>query len=296
MKPMLAATVKDVDKLRYPLIASPKLDGVRCLKVGGKLVTRTGKAIPNRYINKVLTPLIFDGFDGELMVGKTFQDVTSGVMSRDGEPRFVYHVFDYVLVNTTYQERADWLCWWGTRVARGLTGELIIHPPLVKVVKTRTIKNRDQLERYEAQCIAKGYEGIMLRDPNGLYKHGRSTFKEHGLMKLKRFEDSEAVIVGFEEEMQNTNKKAGERRTTHKAGLVPKNTMGKFAVRDPKLWGGAMFYIGTGQGLTKKLRQEIWDNQDLYVRKIIKYKYQKHGSKDLPRLPVFLGFRDKADL
>ena len=50
MKPMLAALCEDVTKLRYPVIASPKLDGIRALVIDGQLVSRTLKPIPNRYV------------------------------------------------------------------------------------------------------------------------------------------------------------------------------------------------------------------------------------------------------
>ena len=45
----------------------------------------------------------------------------------------------------------------------------------------------------------------MARHRHGLYKLGRSTFIEQGLIKLKRFEDGEAEIIGFKEKMLNQN-------------------------------------------------------------------------------------------
>ena len=53
------------------------------------------------------------------------------------------------------------------------------------------------------------------------------------------------------------------------------------------------FKIGTG--FKADLRQWIWDHRDLYKGRVVKYKSQPHGSKDRPRLPVFLGFRDAID-
>src|SRR3990172_7746708 len=34
-KPMLSATVESIYNLKYPLLVSPKIDGIRCLVVGG---------------------------------------------------------------------------------------------------------------------------------------------------------------------------------------------------------------------------------------------------------------------
>lgn len=58
--------------------------------------------------------------------------------------------------------------------------------------------------------------------------------------------------------------------------------------------GGDLFYIGTGFSALD--RQAIWDNRESYIGKIVKFKYQKHGTKDRPRIPVFLSFRDPTDM
>ena len=65
----------------------------------------------------------------------------------------------------------------------------------------------DELIAFEELKLCEGYEGIMLRDPFGRYKHGRSTLKEGGLAAIKRFVDAEARIVGTYEQMENTNEK-----------------------------------------------------------------------------------------
>ena len=84
------------------------------------------------------------------------------------------------------------------------------------------------------------------------------------------------------------------KRSSKKADKQKADTLGEFFVKDVKT--GLEFYIGTGQGLTKALRKEIWNNKDSYVGKLIKYKYQPSGQKDLPRFPSWLGFRDERDM
>jgi len=76
--------------------------------------------------------------------------------------------------------------------------------------------------------------------------------------------------------------------------MVPADTLGEFHVRD--VTTGLEFRVGTGEGLTKELRKTIWDARDEYVGKIITYKYQPHGVKELPRFPVFKGFRHSDDM
>ena len=196
-KPMLSATVDDVTKLRYPLLASPKLDGVRAIVLNGVLVSRNLKPIPNKHVQAMFGRKELEGFDGELIMGDptdpaAFRNTSSAAMSHDGEPNVTFHAFDLVGINDVFDKRLDALR------ARAKKLKNVVVVPHTRIAE-------QLLETLEQEWLEAGFEGVMLRDPQGLYKHGRSTFKEHGLMKLKRFEDAEATIVGFEEQMHNTN-------------------------------------------------------------------------------------------
>lgn len=110
-KPMLAATLEDIKTVKYPILCTPKLDGIRCLIVNGKAVTRNFKSQPNTFIRKHLENNCFEGFDGELILeGKQFNEISSVVMSEDGEPNFIYAVFDYYTGNDkVYHQRIQTL-------------------------------------------------------------------------------------------------------------------------------------------------------------------------------------------
>jgi DNA ligase-1 len=86
------------------------------------------------------------------------------------------------------------------------------------------------------------------------------------------------------------------KRSHHQENMIEMDTLGKFVVKDEKNFPGVTFEIGTGKGLTQQLRKEIWDNKGDYKGKLVKYKYQDCGTKDLPRFPVWLGFRDPRDM
>lgn len=285
-KPMLADTCEDASALSYPVLASPKLDGIRSLKIGGEALSRKFIAIPNKHIQELFKSLP-DNLDGELMVsGQTFNQIQSAVMSEDGEPNIEYWVFDYVSsgIATPYHTRMEELA------------ALKLPSWCVKVIP-KLINNADELMKYEAECLAQGYEGVMVRSLEGPYKCGRSTVKEEYLLKIKRFKDSEAIVLDLQERMHNGNEAQKDafgrtKRSSHKANLVPDGTLGKFVVRDLK--SNVEFDIGTG--MDDALRQEIWDHKKKYIGKIVKYKYQEAGMKDKPRFPVFLGFRDPRDM
>jgi DNA ligase-1 len=169
--------------------------------------------------------------------------------------------------------------------------------PQICLLEQNLLKHEDDMLAYEAEKVAEGYEGIILRSPEAPYKFGRSTVKEGYLLKLKRFEDSEAEIIGFEEEMFNgnaaeTNELGRTKRSTAQAGLVGKSSLGAFLVRD--CVSGVEFSIGTG--LTALQRGVFWQRRDEYVGKLVKYKFFPVGVKVAPRHPVFLGMRDARDM
>lgn len=119
----------------------------------------------------------------------------------------------------------------------------------------------------------------MLRSPGGRYKQGRSTQKEQGMLKLKRFSDSEAVVIGVEEEIEGGTKR-------------PKGTLGALVVRDIK--SGVEFKVGTG--FSAYQRQEYWRKAKKVVGQIVKYKFFTIGMVESPRFPSFIGFRAAEDM
>jgi DNA ligase-1 len=222
------------------------------------------------------------------MVPGTFQDVSSGIMSEDGFPDFYYNLFDWASDRPYDQRISEYenLCY-------------SLRHSKIKAIETRTINSKDELLAYEQKVLSLGYEGVMVRTPKGPYKQGRSTVKEQYLLKVKRFKDSEAVIIGFVEGQTNNNlAKKNEvghtKRSTCKEGMMASNTLGAFSVRD--LNTNVEFEIGTGKGLTQELKQAIWNDQKSYLNKIVKYKFFEIGTLDLPRFPSFQGFRDPDDL
>lgn len=294
-RPMLAATVEpdtDLRRLPYPLLASPKLDGIRAVVRNGVVLSRSLKPIPNKWVQRLFGNEDLEGLDGELIVGQpsapdVFAKTSSGVMSVEGEPDVRFWVFDCLAGSSFgFENRLEDA---KQAVRRG--------PGQVSVVAHKLVHDEAELLAYEAANLLAGYEGVMLRDPNGTYKFGRSTLKEAGLLKLKRFSDSEAEVIGFVEQLHNANEatvnKLGyQERSSKKAGMVGAGKLGALQVRDVKT--GVEFEIGTG--FNDEQRQAIWASQKTYRGRLVKYKFLAHGVVDKPRHPVFLGFRDRRDM
>lgn len=292
-KPMLAVAA-EFDKIKYPVYASPKLDGIRACIVDGVPKTRTLKDIPNKHVAAMLTSPMLDGLDGELIVGPStsktvYRDTVSEVMAHDKTPDFTYYVFDMHNVVGGYGSRMEQLA---------ATVLSLSEYPYIKMLECVELRTEEGLLAYETICVEQGYEGIIVRaNLDAHYKYGRSTVNEGHLLKVKRFEDSEAEIIGFEEEMFNgnvaeTNELGRTKRSTASSGLVGKNTLGAFTVRDTV--SGVEFSVGTG--LTAADRADFWARRTELHGALIKYKFFPVGVKVAPRHPVFLGFRDRSDL
>ena len=291
-KPMLAAdALRCVDSLRFPLLASPKLDGIRAISWQGVLYSRNMKPIRNEHVQKMFQSLP-SGLDGELMVGpandpQAMTKAQSVIMSFDKPADEVtFNVFD-----TMAHSRLPFY------YRLGIAHSDASRNPYTVTVPHTSIVSQEQLYTMEEAALAAGYEGVMLRDPNAVYKNGRSTPSEQGLLKLKRFMDSEAEVIGVEPRWHNANEQTRDelgrsKRSTVSSGLVAMDTLGAFRVLDIKT--GQMFGIGTG--LNDAQREKLWGVREQLIGKIVKYKYFPTGTVSAPRFPVFIGFRDIADM
>lgn len=288
-KPMLAAAVEDVSALTFPLIASPKLDGIRCIVRNGVAYSRSNKPIRNRYIQQCISEYSSDleGLDGELIVGSptacdVYRVTNSAVMSADGTPDFKFFVFD--------------------RINREGFADSLRHfqyhalPPFAKLLDHTCLTCVDELLEYEQAVLESGYEGVMLRHPDSPYKQNRSTLNEGYLMKLKRFSDAEAVCIGYGELMHNgneakTNELGHTDRSSAKGGLYGGNTLGYLLCKTDE---GVEFKIGTG--FTQTDRRNLWEQAETLIGRTVKFKFLEIGIKEAPRHPVWLGFRDADDM
>jgi DNA ligase 1 len=285
-KPMLAAsTIPAIEDLDYPVIASPKLDGIRCLVIDGVAYSRNLKLIPNRHVRDTLAALEIDKLDGELMIDGDFNSVQSAIMSEGGKPNFYFNVFD----DFEFLDRP-----FSTRLISAKGKVRDIDSSYVRAVNQVWIDSPEDMTWYLEHWISEGYEGAIVRQPKSVYKKGRSTLKQGWMLKLKKFDDDEAEIIGFEELMHNENPaeigELGQTKHSHeKAGLVPGGTLGAFICK----WKGVEFNLGTG--FTAAQRQAYFLDKSI-EGSLAKFKYQGVGPNGKPRFPVFLGFRHKDDL
>ncbi|MGF1694177.1 DNA ligase [Vibrio lamellibrachiae] len=194
---------------------SEKLDGIRAIWTGEILVTRQGNRI---YPPKWFTdPLPDHALEGELWAGRgNFHIVQQTVMDRvpsdSAWKQIDYMLFDIPQSAGDYQKRYYNLIHW-------VDSNPSLH---LKYVEHTPIASETELFGYLDNVSSNKGEGIMLRKITSRYQAGRS----NDMLKLKKHEDTEAIVVGY---------KLGNGKY--------KGLMGSLRV---KLESGKEFYIGSG--------------------------------------------------
>ncbi|HQS82488.1 MAG TPA: DNA ligase [Thiobacillus sp.] len=252
---MLLAEVyaADVDVTQYWI--SEKFDGVRAQWDGRTLRFRGGGSVP--------APAWFTaGFpaqplDGELWIGRDQFDALSGTVRKiepvDAEWRQVrYLIFELPGAAGDFSERI--------RLMQQIIAQAGM-PWLQAVGQTRVADRATLMNQLDAVMRAGG-EGLMLHRADAPYLTGRSD----ALLKLKPWQDTEAVVVGY---VPGKGKYLG--------------MTGALTMEMPN---GKRFRIGSG--LTDALRRQP---PPLGTR--ITYRYQHLTKNGLPRFPRYLRLREE---
>jgi DNA ligase 1 len=172
-----------VDVAQY--LVSEKLDGVRAIWDGQTLRFRSGKQInaPRWFLDGLpKTPL-----DGELWIGRGTFGRLSGIVRKeipdDAEWRQVrYMIFELPGAPGTFRERAE--------VMREIAQQANI--PWLREIAQFSVVDRSSLQKQLKEVVKAGGEGLMLHRADTLYETGRSDT----LLKMKPWEDAEAVVIG----------------------------------------------------------------------------------------------------
>jgi DNA ligase-1 len=310
-RPMLADDM-DLAKLKFPCGAQPKVDGVRLQVPFGQALGRPMKPHANRFTTARYSRDEFIGLDGEGVVGDWMADdacraTTSAFSTILGEPESDWYIFDLVNDHTRdlpyakrYQaasEKVEWLH------ANGF--------PFVKLMPMEIVHSLEELLALEETWLTHGFEGAITRNLDAKHKQGRSTIREGGLLRLKRFYEAEAVIAGFEEALTNNNEAYVDERGFTKRSDHAENKEG--AGRVGKLLGVALqdaidprtgrvlfckgdkITIGPGNATHDELI-DWFNNPHKILDQVVKYKFFPKGIKDKPRFPTFRTIRALSDL
>lgn len=266
--PMLAHDFNKRGKdINVPFYIQPKIDGVRlCVKADGTLFSRTGKEYNGMYHIKESIKMLGlrDSIilDGELFTfDLDFENICSVCRkSNEIDPRqimmkfYIFDMYDTLNENLSFEQRYKFL------------QNLNLRDPLVLVL-TEKVSNKEDIDVKHEYYLKECYEGIMLRNVNGIYK---SNYRSIDLQKYKTFQDQEYKIIGCTEATGN------DKGTIIFTCIDPKTNL-KFSVR-PKG--------------SREQRKYWFDNFELIKHKMLTVRYQNLTEYGVPRFPVGISIRD----
>jgi len=279
IKPMLAYKVdkKPIDWSEN-VFMQPKLDGVRCvIKLGDnnevQAFSRTGKPWLNiAHITNSLHYFFTQNpdtiLDGELYnhdLRDDFEKIISLVRKQKPTPSdkaeasklVQFHCYDYIetVMNQPYGYRMNQLA------------ESDMYSYCVKYVPTKQVLCDKGAKVIHGANLHKGYEGSILRLDKP-YQQKRS----YNLQKFKDFQDTEALIVGYEE---GKGKREG--------------TLGKFLMQDDD---GNKFGCPPGKGYNYAALTDILDNIGDYMGQRATFTYFERTQYGSYRHPMFKTIRN----
>lgn len=313
---MLASDAVE-SKIRFPCIIMPKIDGVRGLSSNGTLTGRSLKTHKNKYATKFFSSPILAGLDGEMAAHEDcckddLCRITSSALSTiSGEPNIVWWLFDFIdqgAVNEPYKERVRVLAYHVDHLIKAYPALA----PHLKLVPWMKCDGLDNLLAQEQLWLEMGYEGLIIRNPEAVHKEGRSTVREGGLLRIKRFIEEEAVVLRLIEGETNNNEKQTNElgrsfRSSHQENKTPNGMLATMEcavlkdIPDPYTKGKILFakdqIITVNAGcMTHEERIMYWEHPEMIVNHIIKFKFFPKGIKDKPRFPNFQAIRGAADI
>lgn len=299
IKPMLACDW-DESRQRWPAIAQPKTDGVRGLNMSGVAIGRSMRPHSNVYTREFYSLARFAGLDGELAAAHECdpalcRKTVSALNTITGEPFTLWWLFDYVTPETValpYFQRRVMLV---DRVAR-MQDEGWPAAQHLRTVPSVVVGSLEEFLELEDHWLALGYEGGMLRDPQGRHKAGRCTVAEGLLLRVKRFVEEDAVVRVLVEGNTNGNEATVNalgrtERSTHAENMTPNGMVGSLVcyTKDNK-----EITVSAGS-MPHEDRVRYLQNPSLLLGKTIKYKHFPKGAKDKPRFPTFVSLRMESD-
>lgn len=286
-KPMLADKFKEelytkksrAFKIEFPAYIQPKLDGLRCISYleNNKIViqSRTGLRFENFDILREQLKNIFEivgnnvYLDGELYTDSIIFEELSGLvrLTKDKSSKdqiqkintIKYNVFDIYFQDTPlmiYSERKE-------RLEQLMK---IKNINLISLVDSIMINDYKEVNNYHDDFVTKGYEGLMVRDKNGLYEPNK---RSKYLQKFKKFMEEEFEIVGFKEG-------SGDEKGCVIWRCI-NNDSNEFNVR-PKG--------------TREQRKEYFKEGKKYVGKKLTVIFQEYEDSGIPRFPVGKDIRE----
>lgn len=333
-KPMKAPNEKTVlDEIKYPLLASIKLDGVRDVFLKERMVTASLKNIPNKQLNEKFEPIRKyteekdSILDGEIYAPNIpFQFIVSCVMTQDYYTKESIKRWDklckkhnFFITREEVCNNLKFYCFDGVEnddfdkpyINRVKDYERVLNDQaslanIFYVVTQRIVNSKEEVEAYFEEVLGQGFEGLILRDINGRYKFGRGTLKEGLIYKVKPWVTLDAQILGV---TQGTEVDPKAEKKINELGMSVTSKKKGDRILIERASGFTVLYEGeyltvtlagdkskdSTNKMTNEEKEEIWANKESYIGKWIEYNGMLVGAMKVPRHPVFVRWRPDKD-
>jgi DNA ligase-1 len=287
---MLVSPNKEIGRIQFPCFAQTKMDGMRgvIVKRDGRVVvfSRNGNTMTklDKHFEAILSGIDNVVIDGELTVvdsdGKLLDRKTgNGILNKtvvetvsDEEvARVRFTAWDLIDV-CDFDKGVDRR----TGVERLARLRAIPANPLFKVVETFEIANLEEAQELFKEQLAKGEEGIILKNNDHPWEDKRSK----QCVKMKEVIEMDLKIVGFAEGTGKASGMTGAIQVENKDGSIKSSV---------------------GTGLDDATRKDIWARQEELIGTIITVKCngvisRKGADSKSLFLPVFVELRlDKTE-
>lgn len=288
-RPMLAKTFDETlyvkgnksrsFKFSFPVLVQRKYDGIRCFSSKDQynnIIMNSRKGLKIENFDEIKTELrnlysdeLCNGniiFDGELYSNSlTFESISGIVRTTDNQTEnkkiIEYHIYDaYDPTNLSWvnSKRNDFI----NKILKTKSFTKI------KFVESFKAENINEIDDFHQQFVDEGFEGIMIRQIDGIYEENK---RSKYLQKYKKFMEEEFEIINFHD---------GE---GHDKNMV--------------IWECK---TGTGKKFSVKPRGTFEDRRQMFIdasTQIGRYLtviFQEYSADGIPRFPVGKSIRDMS--
>lgn len=289
-------------KIPFPAFVQRKYDGIRCIAHTNqlkKVIMESRKGLPFHHITHIefflklffeTSRLLLEGqrgemtpptnmyFDGELYCNSLPFETINGCVrltkilteeERVNINKLQYHIYDCYLSdrpNASFKERMAFLKQVFERVREEDT--TLAFANVIFEVETEEVTNMKEMKEKHDEYVQNGFEGIMVRDRDGIYEPNK---RSKYLQKYKEFMEEEFEIVGF-----------------HDGEGIDK----EMVIWDCVTQEGRKFSVRPKTNFEE--RKRLFKEAGMYVGKQLTVVFQEYSHDLIPRFPVGKAIRENV--